>query len=640
MDFLVYIFARMAGRINFRDGNKIASSGTSGFYQYVGGVWSQLGSSGGSDTHTGAGANSFIGGGEDNQSIGDHSSTVGGYTNINSGEFGFIGGGESNSIGNNSQGAVIAGGSQNLIIDTPLLFQSSIVGGANNQISGNYCFIGGGYQNLVNGSLSAVLGGFSNQAFGSSNLVLGGYNNKTSGEFSSILVGAENEITSSGTYSIILGGTGCSISAAKALAFGVKAVVTHSGAAVFADGQDRNHVSQGNNTVYFDYSGGLFSSRGITANNSGTNIYLGGLPGSESSFAGVWLGYGAATASASNYAFLASTAETYFNAPPNGRVLFRVGNSTFGVIDSSGAAFPGHSIYKNPSTQQLTIQPTSSTKRGVVVLGAASQSANLTEWQNSSSGVLSYVDATGAATFAGAYRTGANTNASGELVTFSQGQRYFGRRATSLSTYGTLSTSGGYSVVSNGNIIVAHTSTSGSSSFVCWENLVRIHGAGSCIFLNRCNFNINFDFCAPVENNVFCNAIIGIPEGWNPNTTTSGIPDNPSFGFVQYSDNSGRFFWTNSGAALANLGTPINVGSFATRKSIDFNYNRTTRVIECYFGVDYAIPTLRDTFTLTGSLQTDTFMSGRFYGMLFHAPLGASTTRLLALQNIEIAEYV
>jgi len=61
-----------------------------------------------------------------------------------------------------------------------------------------------------------------------------------------------------------------------------------------------------------------------------------------------------------------------------------------------GVAGDSHSQYiRKAADTSNVIQPTAATTKPIVVKGAASQTANLQEWQNSSGTVLAYIDASG-----------------------------------------------------------------------------------------------------------------------------------------------------------------------------------------------------------------------------------------------------
>jgi hypothetical protein len=122
------------------------------------------------------------------------------------------------------------------------------------------CFLGAGSGNLISsGSFNSFIGaGFSNQVSGSGSSILGGSGNKTSGNYSSIVGGANH--SSSGNYSFIGGGTGHRLTGDySSIVGGRMAFVSgHSGAGVWADGQDRNHTSKGNHTCSLDFASGVY----------------------------------------------------------------------------------------------------------------------------------------------------------------------------------------------------------------------------------------------------------------------------------------------------------------------------------------------------------------------------------------------
>ena len=123
---------------------------------------------------------------------------------------------------------------------------SVIAGGYDNTINAdaNYSFIGGGYINIVSNTYSVVCGGYDNEAYKTSSFIGGGYENWSSGDYS--FIGGGRDHRASGDYSYIVGGR--------------KGMIASSdiGAAVFADGQDRNHISKGSHTCSLDFVNGVF----------------------------------------------------------------------------------------------------------------------------------------------------------------------------------------------------------------------------------------------------------------------------------------------------------------------------------------------------------------------------------------------
>ena len=172
----------------------------------------------------------FLGGGYNNQLLGDSSTIVGGNTNTNCSKFGFIGGGFSNTItsvgstitesstivGGNSntargQNTAIVGGYNNKIFSD----SSVLVGGINNVLTGNFStIVGGGYNLITGGSLgitteegtcySTVVGGENNILVGAQSFIGAGLGNFSSG--SSLVIGGGSYNQSAGWNSTIAGG--------------------------------------------------------------------------------------------------------------------------------------------------------------------------------------------------------------------------------------------------------------------------------------------------------------------------------------------------------------------------------------------------------------------------------------------------
>jgi hypothetical protein len=166
-------------------------------------------------------------------------------------DYTFIGGGISNFIEYLSDYGAICGGSGNKIYDeneedtTPYSFigggrqniirggESVIVGGKNNETFFTdfeaACFIGGGQQNKVYGFAASIVGGFSNLCSGDTSFIGGGQSNQINGvEYASIVGGRRAIIASD-----------------------------HTGAGLWADGQDRDHNSKGAHTLSLDFANGV-----------------------------------------------------------------------------------------------------------------------------------------------------------------------------------------------------------------------------------------------------------------------------------------------------------------------------------------------------------------------------------------------
>jgi hypothetical protein len=121
---------------------------------------------------------------------------------------------------------------------------ASIALGQSNTANGSASNVAGGSFNKANGSSSNVAGGFFNIADGIYSNVAGGSFNTASGDYSNIAGGINN--TASGNYSSIAGGRRAKIAQA------------HSGAGVWADGQDRDHTSKGEHSCFLDFASGVY----------------------------------------------------------------------------------------------------------------------------------------------------------------------------------------------------------------------------------------------------------------------------------------------------------------------------------------------------------------------------------------------
>tara|TARA_R110002020_G_scaffold126312_3_gene284038 strand:- start:2320 stop:6636 length:4317 start_codon:yes stop_codon:yes gene_type:complete len=212
---------------------------------------------------------SVIVGGSGHTISGDFDVIAGGATNnISGGNFNFIGGGtgidikqsawtsslggQNNDVESASQ-SVIGGGINNSIKNTE---SAALLGGISNTITGNgWGFIGGGENNTVTGSHGSVLGGENNGAYGYQSSVAGGGSNEAHGRYS--FVGGGQYNLTSGNNSFCLGRQ-------------VRIASAHSGAAVLADGQERDHLSSGAYTLSLDFVNGVYIPSG--------GLYISGNP--------------------------------------------------------------------------------------------------------------------------------------------------------------------------------------------------------------------------------------------------------------------------------------------------------------------------------------------------------------------------
>ena len=149
-------------------------------------------------------------------------------------------------------------------------------------------------------------------------------------------------------------------------------------------------------TAKFDVVGnGLFRSATTTdgaslkVTNGSTAQCTVGFGAGGNTFPGIWLNQPSPTFS--NYAFLGSTTDTFFNAPFNGFIYFRNSNVTHMMVDKSGVHIPGVPFVANPANNRLTVACVATTKIGIVVQGASGQTADLQQWTNVSNTPLAKI---------------------------------------------------------------------------------------------------------------------------------------------------------------------------------------------------------------------------------------------------------
>jgi Ubiquitous surface protein adhesin repeat len=134
-------------------------------------------------TQVASGANSTIGGGQNNTASGANAVVSGGTTNTAAGAKSTVGGGEGNAAAGDD---------------------STIGGGKNNTVSQAFDCVAGGQSNVASGSNSTVAGGFSNQATGASSCVGGGNSNTATATTATISGGQSCAATAAG--SVVAGG--------------------------------------------------------------------------------------------------------------------------------------------------------------------------------------------------------------------------------------------------------------------------------------------------------------------------------------------------------------------------------------------------------------------------------------------------
>jgi hypothetical protein len=238
--------------------------------------------------------------GTKNKIFGDYDAIVAGTENVISGDdtspsdFGFIGAGSGNDITGSSYAStvgghdndifssdysILGGGYQNLIQGSTAGF---IGGGFDNTLAADISVIAGGVVNLITGGgYSFIGGGEENEIYSQFGSIIGGEGNTVSGNFSTVAAGQWNKIY--GSNSFIAGGGYSKVSGDYANAIGRRIQIqdSHDGALVLADGQNRDHVSNGAHTASLDFSGGVYIPTGdLTVSEDitmGGNIVLTGI---------------------------------------------------------------------------------------------------------------------------------------------------------------------------------------------------------------------------------------------------------------------------------------------------------------------------------------------------------------------------
>ncbi|RKM44859.1 YadA-like family protein [Moraxella catarrhalis] len=199
---------------------------------------------GGGNDNQAEGAHSTIGGGDSNTAIGAHSTIGGGFANEAKGTYSTIGGGNDNRATNKY--STIGGGNYNRATG----MYSTIAGGRKNQANGESSTIGGGDNNTAEGTHSTIAGGKNNQATGLNSTVAGGYDNRAAGA-GSFAAGVGNQANTDnavalGKNNIITGENSVAIGSNNTVAKGQKNVfILGSG----TTGVTSNSVLLGHNTA-------------------------------------------------------------------------------------------------------------------------------------------------------------------------------------------------------------------------------------------------------------------------------------------------------------------------------------------------------------------------------------------------------
>ncbi len=275
------------GRLNQINGNSVTVSGGSGHTaQGVettvgGGAQNETSGTGttvaGGRLNTVSGFYSMIGGGLFNSASADYATIGGGYSNeasgrgstvsgggdldaanIASGDFSVVGGGRENLAA--AEGATVAGGVGNqAILDSATVgggnnnsasdFSATIAGGSFNVAAGNAASIGGGAHNHASRDMATIGGGFQNTASHLYSTISGGRSNCAGGAYS--WAGGRRAKVRPGFGSGSVG-SGCS-----GVALNVDVDWGDQGTFVWADSQNSDFVSSGENQFLVRAMGGV-----------------------------------------------------------------------------------------------------------------------------------------------------------------------------------------------------------------------------------------------------------------------------------------------------------------------------------------------------------------------------------------------
>ncbi len=184
-----------------------------------------------------------------------------------------VGGFGGNSVAAGATGATIGGGgfkeANGVVHPNQALGSYATVAGGFDNLGGDVgTVVGGGSRNRTTDQYATVAGGLQNSALGNSATVAGGFNNQAGsakGLFAAVGGGANN--TASGEFAAIPGGSLNQATGVSAFAAGHRALATHDGSFVWADGTDANFGSTTPNEFAVRAHGGVridTGGRGLT----------------------------------------------------------------------------------------------------------------------------------------------------------------------------------------------------------------------------------------------------------------------------------------------------------------------------------------------------------------------------------------
>jgi len=156
--------------------------------------------------------------------------------------YGTVSGGSGNRAGNNDGDATNAD-------------HATVGGGYANEASASVSTVGGGWTNRASGARATVSGGWNNNASAMASTVGGGRDNVSSGENSLVAGGYGNQATN--WAAMALGGTYCRAQGVCSLAAGRRAIAAHTGSFVWADYNDADFTTTGQNQFVVRAGGGV-----------------------------------------------------------------------------------------------------------------------------------------------------------------------------------------------------------------------------------------------------------------------------------------------------------------------------------------------------------------------------------------------
>ena len=207
---------------------------------------------------------SVVGGGSGNRISGETHATIGGgFVNvISTAVNGVIGGGRNNRLDIGAHHGVIAGGLSNYIAAST--DRSTIGGGAQNTVTGEYATVSGGLRNQADGVGVFVGGGEDNTARQGWSVVAGGAGNLA--RLNGDTVGGGINNLAAGPNATVPGGHSSAATGSYSFAAGYRAKARHAGALVWGDSTDADVGSTANNQTTFRSTGGfrIFSNTGLS----------------------------------------------------------------------------------------------------------------------------------------------------------------------------------------------------------------------------------------------------------------------------------------------------------------------------------------------------------------------------------------